>query len=309
MGYDATGQRRQSHGPDLIRVYLDEIGTHALLDHDAEVRLAQAMERGAAASERLQRAPVTDDRLRRRLQADVRAGKRARRTFIESNLRLVVSIAAGYRRNGADLGDLIQEGNVALMHAVERFDWRRGHKFSTYATWWIRKAVSEAAGEGAVALRVPRRRRDQARAMAAATSRLEQLLGRRPSRADLAKEEGLERADLDAIARAVAPRVSLSTPIDEGGTELGDLLADETTDTAGEAAMAVLPAELTAIVETLSPAAAKVLRLRYGLEGETAHSIREVADALSLSPERIRQIEMRALLRLRRQLRDVDWAS
>jgi RNA polymerase sigma factor (sigma-70 family) len=309
MRHDTTCQHRQSSaGPDLIRMYLDQIGAHALLDHDDEVRLAQAMERGAEAARELEEEPAARGRRRMRLVADVRAGERARRTFIEANLRLVVSIAATYRRSGTDLSDLIQEGNVALMHAVERFDWRRGHKFSTYATWWIRKAVSEAAGDGA-ALRVPRRRRDQARAMAAAASRLEQRLGRRPSRADLAKEEGIERADVEAIALAVAPRVSLSTPVDDGGTELGDLLADEATDTEREAAMAILPAELVAVVGTLSPVAARVLRLRYGLDGESAHSIREVAEMLSLSAERIRQIEMRALLRLRRQLRDVDWAS
>ncbi len=309
MRHDTTCQHRQSSaGPDLIRMYLDQIGAHALLDHDDEVRLAQAMERGAEAARELEEKPAARGRRRMRLVADVRAGERARRTFIEANLRLVVSIAATYRRSGTDLSDLIQEGNVALMHAVERFDWRRGHKFSTYATWWIRKAVSEAAGEGA-ALRVPRRRRDQARAMAAAASRLEQRLGRRPSRADLAKEEGIEQADVEAIALAVAPRVSLSTPVDDGGTELGDLLADEATDTEREAAMAILPAELVAVVGTLSPVAARVLRLRYGLDGESAHSIREVAEMLSLSAERIRQIEMRALLRLRRQLRDVDWAS
>ena len=309
MRHDTTCQHRQSSaGPDLIRMYLDQIGAHALLDHDDEVRLAQAMERGAEAARELEEKPAARGRRRMRLVADVRAGERARRTFIEANLRLVVSIAATYRRSGTDLSDLIQEGNVALMHAVERFDWRRGHKFSTYATWWIRKAVSEAAGEGA-ALRVPRRRRDQARAMAAAASRLEQRLGRRPSRADLAKEEGIEQADVEAIALAIAPRVSLSTPVDDGGTELGDLLADEATDTEREAAMAILPAELVAVVGTLSPVAARVLRLRYGLDGESAHSIREVAEMLSLSAERIRQIEMRALLRLRRQLRDVDWAS
>jgi RNA polymerase sigma factor (sigma-70 family) len=302
------GRRHAGGGPDLIRMYLDEIGSHPLLDHEDEVRLAQAMERGVAAAEELARTQVSGRR-RAGLVAAVRAGQRARRTFIESNLRLVVSIAATYRRSGTDLSDLIQEGNLALMHAVERFDWRRGHKFSTYATWWIRKAVSETAGEATVALRVPRRRRDQARAVAAATSRLEQRLGRRPSRADVAEEEGLERSDVEAIALAVAPRVSLSTPIDDGGTELGDLLADESSDTEHEAEIAILPRELEAVVGTLSPVAARVLRLRYGLDGEAAHSIRQVAEALSLSPERIRQIEMRALLRLRRELRDVDWAS
>jgi RNA polymerase sigma factor (sigma-70 family) len=304
----AFRQRHSSGGPDLIRVYLDEIGARALLDHDGEVRLAKAIERGTAASSALEHEQV-DARRRRRLMAAVCEGERARRTFIEANLRLVVSIAATYKRSGVDLGDLIQEGNVALMHAVERFDWRRGHKFSTYATWWIRKAVSEAAGANGGAFRVPRRRRDQARAVAATASQLEQRLGRRPSRADVANEEGMERADLEAIALAVAPRVSLSTLVDEGGTELGDLLADQSADTEGEAEAALLPAELVSIMGKLSPTAARVLRLRYGLDGEEPHSIREVGEALGLSAERIRQIEMRALLRLRRQLREMDWAS
>lgn len=290
-------------------MYLDEVGAHTLLSREDEVRLAQAIEAGTEASRALEAAPRLGSRRRAQLRAAVRAGQRARRTFIEANLRLVVSIAANYQRSGIDLADLIQEGNIALMHAVDRFDWRRGHKFSTYATWWIRKAVAEAAGESSTALHVPRRRRDQARAVAAATRRLEQRLGRYPGRADLAREEGIERADVDAIARALAPRVSLSTPVDEGGTELSDLLADEESNTERDATTAVVPGELAAVIETLSPVAGRVLRMRYGLDGEVAHSIREVADALSLSPERIRQIEVRALLQLRRQLRDVDWAS
>jgi RNA polymerase primary sigma factor len=294
---------------DLLRLYLDEIGWHPLIDRETEGRLAKAIEEGDAARRELAGTPLRSRKRRLQLQRIAETGHAARDEFTNANLRLVVSIAKRHQRRGIDLADLIQEGNIGLMRAIERFDWRRGYKFSTYATWWIRKAVIQAAGEGSSAVRLPRHRRDQARSLAESSFDLEHRLGYRPNSAALASETGIAMADVVAITRASAPLSSLSSPIDEDGNELSDVLADADADTEREATISLLPAEMAEVLAELPPSAARVIRLRYGIGDGESRSASQVAAVLSISPERVRQIEMRALTILRRRLRKLDWAS
>jgi RNA polymerase sigma factor (sigma-70 family) len=303
---DHSGQR----DIDLMRVYLDELGWHALLSREDEVRLAKAIEDGEHAAAELEQRRRMSQKRRQALQETVEAGGRARKEFIRSNLRLVVSIAKRYQHRGVDLADLVQEGNVGLLHAIERFDWRRGYKFSTYATWWIRKGVAQAVGDSSTTVRLPRHRRDQARALSETAERLERNLGHAPGTRQLADETGMRVADVAAIRRAAAPVVSMSAPIDEDGNELGELVADPSRDVGDVAISAVLPREVEHLLEQLSTSAATVLRMRYGIGSSGGpHSATEVGAALSISPERVRQIEMRALATLRYRLERDSWAS
>jgi RNA polymerase sigma factor (sigma-70 family) len=295
---------------DLMRLYLDELGWHALLTRADEVRLAQAIEEGHRAERELDAAQPRSRRDELALRAAADAGRRARQEFIKSNLRLVVSIAKRYQHRGVELADLVQEGNIGLLQAIERFDWRRGYKFSTYATWWIRKGVAQAVGDFSSTVRLPRHRRDQARTLSDTADRLERALGHSPGVQELADETGIRLADVVAIRRAAAPVVSMSAPIDEDGNELGELVADPAADVGDLAASATLPRELASLLGQLTPSAATVLRLRYGLgSAEGPHTAAEVAASLSISPERVRQIEMRALSTLRHRLERRSWAS
>ena len=305
-----SGEPPRQRDLDLMRLYLDELGWHAILTRADEVRLAQVIEEGKAAELQLQGARRVGRRQRRTLEEAIDAGRRARQKFIRSNLRLVVSIAKRYQHRGVELADLVQEGNIGLMHAIERFDWRRGYKFSTYATWWIRKGVAQAVGDFSSAVRLPRHRRDQARALSDTAEQLERTLGHAPGVQELADETGMRIADVVAIRRAAAPVVSMSAPIDEDGNELGELVADSAADVGDAAVTAVLPLEIEGLLEQLSPSAASVIRLRYGIGSpDGPRTATEVGAALSISPERVRQIEMRALATMRHRLGRVSWAS
>ncbi len=295
---------------DLMRLYLDELGWHTLLTRADEVRLAQTIEEGRRAAHELEQAPPMSRERKRALEDAVDAGTKARHEFIRSNLRLVVSIAKRYQHRGVELADLVQEGNIGLLHAIERFDWRRGYKFSTYATWWIRKGVAQAVGDSSSVVRLPRHRRDQARALSETAERLERRLGHAPGTRELADETGIRMADVVAIRRAAAPVVSMSMPIDEDGNELGELITDASGDVGDVAISAVLPREVDHLLEGLSASSATVLRLRYGIgSADGPRTATEVAALLSISPERVRQIEMRALATLRHRLQRVSWAS
>jgi RNA polymerase primary sigma factor len=294
---------------DLMRVYLDELGWHPLLGRDDEVRLAKMIEAGVAAQDELAASRPTRRARRAQLQAAIAAGERARDEFTKSNLRLVVSVAKRYQHRGVDLADLIQEGNIGLIKAIERFDWRRGYKFSTYATWWIRKSVMQAVSDGASVLRLPRHRREQARMLADVSDRLERRLGHAPGSSELAGESGMRTADVVAISRAVSRVVSLSAPIDEDGNELGELVPDDTVDVGGEATETLLPREVEHLLGGLSASASRVIRLRYGIGGGGPRTAAQVGAILSISPERVRQIEMRALANLRHKLPRYYWAS
>ena len=304
---DLSSDERRTPGPragelDLLRIYLDDLGWHRLLGRQDEVRLAQAIEQGAEAEAALGGSTRLSAGRRRQLRRVVALGQAAREEFTAANLRLVVSIAKGYQHRGVDLADLIQEGNIGVMRAIERFDWRKGYKFSTYATWWIRKAVIQAVSDGGSSVRLPRHRREQARELADASERLERRLGHPPGDGELAHETGIRTADVVAIRRAAARVVSLSSPIDDDGSELSDVVADPRADTDAQATSSLLPAEVEHLLSSLSPSASRVMHLRYGLGDGRARTAAEVASVMHISPERVRQIESRALAALRHRV-------
>jgi RNA polymerase primary sigma factor len=288
--------------PDLVRLYLQGLGSRPLLSHKDEIRLAKRIEAGRAARQALD-AGEDDASRRRMLQRRVESGHRARSEFAAANLRLVVSIAKRWQHRGLELLDLIQEGNVGLLRAVDHFDWRQGAKFSTYATWWITNAIVQAVGEEASPVHLPRRRWSQARVLSHEAERIEHETGTRPGALELSVATGIALEDITAVRRAANRVVSLQAPIDDDGNELGDVIADPAVDVGETAVGYLLPAEVAQMVDSLPPAAARVLRLRYGIGTGRARSTAEVAATLAISAERVSQIERRALLRLRHQLR------
>ena len=286
---------------DLFRLYLDEIGKHPLLAAEEEVRLSQAYQAGLDARRRLA-ATAADDPSRSGLEAAVERGEGARRQMIESNLRLVVSIARRFSATGLPLGDLVQEGNLGLLRAVEKFDWRKGVKFSTYATWWIRQAIARgAADRGARAIRLPVHVDEQVGRLRRAQARLKGSLGREPSPAELAAEV---RLPVEAVARlqgAAQAVTSLDTLVGDEGAALQDLLEDDSAVGPDELAMEAVGREsLEQALATLPERARQVLVLRFGLDSGTPRTLEEVGAVLGVSRERARQVERGALAALRR---------
>ncbi|MGH9263582.1 MAG: sigma-70 family RNA polymerase sigma factor [Acidimicrobiales bacterium] len=284
-----------------MQIYLNEIGHWPLLDRDDESRLGASVQQGIEAPRRLAAADVGSPAERAELLRRVEAGERSRTAFAEANLRLVVSIAKHYRRPGVELLDLVQAGNIGLMRAVERFDWRLGNRFSTYATWWIRQAIGREVGEGGRALRVPMHLREQVVAVACARDRLRVELGHEPSWEELAEETGLAPERVQELVALGESVVSLSRPVgDNEGGELDDFLADEAeVDPAEWAAGRSLEQGIRKLLSHVSEHQALVLRLRFGLDGGEPRSLQEVGRELGISRERVRQIEARALRRLR----------
>jgi RNA polymerase sigma factor (sigma-70 family) len=286
---------------DLFRLYLDEIGRHPLLTAEDEIRLAQAYEAGLDARRRLAVAPAQDPG-RSELEAVAERGEWARRTMIESNLRLVVSIARRFWASGLPLGDLVQEGNLGLLRAVEKFDWRRGVKFSTYATWWIKQAIARgAADRGASPVRLPVHVDDQVRRLRRTETRLHERLGRLPSTGELAAELQLPVeavARLQGVAQAVT---SLDTPIGDDEAALQDFLEDDSATGPDQLAVeAVGRQALEQVLKALPERARQVLILRFGLDSGTPRTLEAVGAQMGVSRERARQIERSALAALRR---------
>jgi len=274
---------------DLFRVYLDQIGRHPLLTREDEVELAQAIE-------------VGDDA--------------ARRTMIESNLRLVVTIARRYSATGLPIGDLVQEGNLGLMRAVEKFDWRLGFKFSTYATWWIRQAIARgAADRGARAIRLPVHVDEQMGRLWRTRARMRELLGREPSDDELADAMVLPVDKILRLKDAAQAVTSLDAPIGEDGAHLQDLLEDDSALGPDElAAEAVGREALEQVLDALPDRERQVLVLRFGLDSGTPRTLEEVGTVMGFSRERARQVERDALASLRRpevrsRLHDLDGAA
>jgi RNA polymerase primary sigma factor len=282
-----------------MALYLNEIGRHELLTAREEVELAQAIEAGAAAAQRLRTDDLTAGE-RARLDRTVAAGNAARRRFLESNLRLVVSIARRYRsEHGLDFIDLVQEGNLGLMRAVDKFDWRKGFKFSTYATWWIRQALSRAIAEKSRTVRIPAQLHEQLVAIRAARNRFLAERGRPPSNAELAEESGVDERTVEE-AVAVSEAISLEQTVGDEGALLGDFVMDgDQEDPSVEAERGAVSKDLLDAIERLDPRERKILLMRFGFIDGIPRAREEIGREFRLTPERIHQIEKRALSRLR----------
>jgi RNA polymerase primary sigma factor/RNA polymerase nonessential primary-like sigma factor len=288
---------------DLIRAYLDDIGTVPLLTAEEEVALAKRVEAGALAAEELDAGGRRTPTQRRRLLAAVRDGERAKQEFVTANLRLVVSIARGYRRPGVELADLVQEGNLGLLRAVERFDWRLGFKFSSYASWWIRQAIQRSSSGTGHTIHLPAHRAAEMRSLHRRRSDMRVALGREPTIDDLAAVTGMSPERIVETMGLPDLVVSLSEVIAEDGTELGDLVPDQLTPKPdGEAINRWTNTELARHLEALPERQAMVLRARFGLNGEPPLSLQQLATRLGVTRERIRQIEKQALKALQREL-------
>jgi RNA polymerase sigma factor (sigma-70 family) len=286
--------------PDTLGLYLAEVGRYPLLDRDGETRLASAVQAGIQAREQLSQPGEPTAECRRQLEQTARAGQQAAAAFAAANLRLVVSVARRYQHRGLELADLIQEGNLGLMRAVELFDPGLGFKFSTYATWWIRQAITTAIATSASTIRLPVHARDKAAALRAAEDELRQRLGRSPSIEEIAAESGITPCKAELLQRANQPTVSLSAPVGEGDAELEDLLAAAEPGPERVVIDAARSQEVGQMLDRLPPSEAKVISLRYGLDGAEPTTLAEAGAAIGISRERARQLEVRALARLRR---------
>ncbi len=260
---------------DPVRLYLREIAETPLLTHAQEIDLAKRVEDGDMA---------------------------AVQQFVRANLRLVVSIAKRYVNRGLTLLDLIQEGNIGLMRAVQKYDWRKGFRFSTYATWWIRQAITRAIADQSRTIRLPVHMGDSISRYRKTLNQLAQAMGRQPTPEEVAEAMEVAPEKIHQIVQAAQRTISLETPIgNEDDTSLGDLIADEVSETPYEAASeSMLKRDVSAALDTLSARERLVLQLRFGLGQGHQHTLAEVGEQLQISRERVRQIENEALQKLRR---------
>ena len=282
-----------------MRRYLHELSEHQLLTAADEMTLGTAIAVGREAAIALARSRPVSAAERVRLQALVDTGDAARERFIAANLRLVVSIAKRYQSATMPLQDVVQEGNLGLMRAVEKFEPERGFKFSTYATWWIRQAITRAIADKGRTIRVPAHVSEALGVLARTGATLQRQLGREPTIAELAEATGLRPDRVADYQAAVHETVSLSAPINDEQGELADLLADDV-ETPFDAAATKLEREaLDAVLALLSDRERIVLRLRFGLDGAMPRTLEDVGREFALTRERIRQIEAKALTKLR----------
>ena len=286
---------------DSVQHYLQEIGRVSLLSAAEEVELAERMERGKAATVRLASAEVLSAQLRTALRADIFSGQDARRHLIQANLRLVVSIAKKYVGRGLALLDLIQEGNIGLMRAVEKFDYHKGNRFSTYATWWIRQAVTRSIAEQGRTIRLPVHMSESVGQVKRAAERLAQALERQPTAEEIATALGQPLDRVERVLEAARRPVSLETPVGEDGEHtLGDFLQDDELPTPADfASQQLLRQDLAAALQHLSERERRIIDLRYGLADGQRRTLEEVGKVLGMTRERARQIEAEALRRLR----------
>ena len=283
-----------------VGLYLKEVGRVALLTREEEVELAQRIERGRLAREELASGKLSTGR-RQDLPGLIEDGWAARDHLVMANSRLVVSVAKKYTNRGLPFQDLIQEGNVGLMRATTKFDYRRGFKFSTYATWWIRQAVTRAVADQARTIRVPVHIHDQIIRFLRASHQLTQRLGRDPTVEELAGVLGVSPDRVANIIQVMRRPQSLEAPTDEeGDSELGDFIEDAEAPTPDElATLNLLREHLEQVFKSLPPREVYILKLRYGLMDGKVHTLREVGDKMGVSRERVRQVEAQALQRLR----------
>ena len=294
-------ERVERDEEDLVRLYLTDIGQYTLLTKDDEVELAQKIEAGVAAREELGTAKSLRPARRVELRRVAQEGEQAERQFVQSNLRLVVSIAKKYQASGLPLLDLVQEGNLGLMHAVEKFDWRKGFKFSTYATWWIRQAITRGIANTGRTIRLPVHAGDTLTRLQKARARLDLKYGRPATLSELAAEVEMPEQKVTEALRFAAEPLSLSEPLrEDGDAELGDVVEDRSAESPFEmAATSLLPDEIRRLLSPLDEREREILTLRYGLDRGESRTLEEVGEHFNLTRERIRQIEARAMSKLR----------
>lgn len=285
---------------DFLGMYMEENAHHDLLTADEEVALAKAIEAGKEAAERLEEETLTAAE-RSRLERIREEGEAARERLIQSNMRLVISFAKKYRGQGLDFMDLIQEGNIGLLTAVDRFDYHLGNRFSTYATWWIRQGVTRALANNSREIRIPAHLHTHLRHMKRFRQEMEQENGRLPTLEEIAAEVQLPLAKVRWLMDIARPLLHLEQPVgEEPDTELGEFIEDDKGDAPDDlVSRKIMGEQVREMLTELSPREANILRLRYGLGGDAPQTFKEIGQKMGLSRERIRQLEKTALRRLR----------
>ncbi|ANE04197.1 sigma-70 family RNA polymerase sigma factor [Corynebacterium crudilactis] len=296
------GQTNDNPSQDLVRVYLNGIGKTALLTAEDEVELAQTIEVGLYAEHLLKDSDTPLTRaMKRDLKVLVKDGKKARSHLLEANLRLVVSLAKRYTGRGMPLLDLIQEGNLGLIRAMEKFDYSKGFKFSTYATWWIRQAITRGMADQSRTIRLPVHLVEQVNKLSRIKREMYQHLGREATNEELAEESGIEESKIEMLLRQSRDPVSLDMPV--GADEeapLGDFIEDsEATDAESAVVASMRHSDIRAVLSTLEPREQDVIRLRYGLDDGVPRTLDQIGRRFGLSRERVRQIEREVMSKLR----------
>jgi RNA polymerase primary sigma factor len=301
---DGDDLSKRAPTSDLVRIYLREIGRVPLLTAEEEVELAKSIEAGLFAEEKVARAAIITPGERTDLELLARDGVRAKQRLIEANLRLVVSIAKRYVGRGMLFLDLIQEGNLGLIRAVEKFDYTKGYKFSTYATWWIRQAITRAIADQARTIRIPVHMVETINKLVRVQRQLHQDLGREPSPEEIGTEMGLSAERVVEIQRVAQEPVSLQSPIGEEDSDLGDFIEDADAVVPIEAAAFILlQDQLDGILGSLSDREQRIIQLRFGLTDGHPRTLEEVGREFGVTRERIRQIESKTLAKLRHPTR------
>ena len=302
-----SARQGSQNDEDLVRLYLADIGRHPLLDREQEIALAKRIEAGKAAQEELENATDLQPLEERRLRRTVRDGDAAREEFVLTNLRLVVSIARRYRSSGVPILDLVQEGNFGLMHAVGKFDWRKGFKFSTYATWWIRQSIERGIDNLARTIRLPSSTNTMLARVMKARNELEVQLRRPVTIAELATHLDLTEAKVSAVMQLDAEPLSLTEGVTEEGGALSEIVADWAAEEPFDvAASSMLPDDIMKLLEPLPERERRIIWLRFGLDRGEPRSLAEVAEHFDVTRERIRQLEVHAMAVLRRWRSDVE---
>jgi RNA polymerase primary sigma factor len=286
---------------DPVGLYFRQMAQEPLLTAEEEIELAKRIELGKAAGEKLIGIRRSERQIRAELTMLVDDGQAAREHLGRANTRLVVSIAKRYMGQGLPFPDLIQEGNVGLMRAVDKYDYKRGNRFSTYATWWIRQAITRALAQKTRTIRIPLHMTERIRQMYRTAQVLEQNLGRRPTPEEIAAEMEIPAENVRGMMDASQHAIALERPVgDDGDSEFGDFIEDQDTPSPVESATQHLLQEtIEEVLSELTPRQSHILRLRFGLGGGDPHTLEEIANKFGLSRERIRQLEKEALRRLR----------
>ena len=300
----ATRVRKQNAEQQVaVGAYLEAIGRHDLLTKEDEARLGRLVMDGLVALERIDSSEKLSSKQRRKLNEAIAEGQRARDQFVVANLRLVVSIARRYQSTGLPLGDLIQLGNLGLMHAVEKFDFRKGFKFSTYATWWIRQAITRGYADTARQIRLPAHAEDTFRLVARVSDDLEARLGRTPTDEEIAEASGVDADRVREVRRFPTRMASVDAPIGDGDSDdllLGDTIADDEMPFADDIANRDARVHVVkTMLGVLDDRERRIVELRYGLDGGGPRDLAEVGKEIGVTRERVRQIEARVLSKLR----------